>query len=62
MSRLLEDILTQSNEMVNINMLYDLIYGLLLDGLVKEKYIDDNQMGRYCLLQLYRGVKEKELE
>jgi hypothetical protein len=48
--------------MVNINMLYDLIYGLLLDGLVKEKYIDDNQMGRYCLLQLYRGVKEKELE
>lgn len=62
MKKLLEDILTQSNEMVNINMLYDLIYGLLLDGLVKEKYIDDVQMGRYCLLQLYRIIRDKELD
>lgn len=51
----MNEIISHSSDMTNINMLNDLIYGLVLDGHVKEKYIDDVQMGRYCLLELYRG-------
>ena len=40
--------------MININSIYDLIYGLILDGFVKEKYIDDYQLGKFCLSQLYQ--------
>lgn len=45
--------------MININVLYDIIYGLVLDGFVKEKYIDDYQLGRYCLVELYTAVDEE---
>ena len=45
--------------MININVLYDLVYGLILDGCAKEKYIDDYQLGRYCLSQFYKTIKEK---
>lgn len=46
--------------MTNINMLFDLIYGLILDGTVKEKYIDDSQMGRYCLTNFFKAIKEEK--
>ena len=48
--------------MININVLYDMIYGLVLDGCVKEKYIDDYQLGRYCLSQFYKIRQEKDDE
>ena len=32
---ILKEIIYVSNDMININMLYDLIYGLILDGSVK---------------------------
>ncbi len=55
------EILSHSNSMVNINLLYDLIYGLILEGQVKEKYIDDSLMGRYCLSELYKNIKKQQI-
>ena len=45
--------------MLNINVLYDMIYGLMLDGCVKEKYLDDAQLGKYCLSQLYITLQKR---
>ena len=53
---LLHEVAGHSNGMINVNVLYDMIYGLMLDGLVKEKYIDDAQLGKYCLSQLYAAL------
>lgn len=53
------EILSHSNSMANVNLLYDLIYGLILEGQVKEKYIDDSLMGRYCLSELYKNIKKQ---
>jgi len=49
-------VIGHSNGMINVNLLYDIIYGLMLDGFVKEKYIDDAQLGKYCLSQLYKNL------
>lgn len=35
--------------MVNVNILYDMIFAMILEGEIKEKFIDDCQVGRYCL-------------
>ena len=32
---ILDDILSHSKDMTNVNLLYDLIYGLILDGQIK---------------------------
>lgn len=53
---LLDEVVGHSNGMININVLYDMIYGLMLDGVVKEKYIDDSQLAKYCLSQLYTAL------
>jgi hypothetical protein len=53
---LLHEIVGHSNGMININVLYDMVYGLMLDGFVKEKYIDDAQLGKFCLSQLYADL------
>lgn len=31
-----------------------MILALILEGEVKEKFIDDAQIGRFCLMVLYR--------
>jgi hypothetical protein len=54
---LLNDVILVSNEMINVNILYDMIFGLILEGEVKEKLIDDVQIGRYCLMTLYKSLK-----
>lgn len=56
-SFLFNDVIVVSNEMINVNILYDMIFGLILEGEVKEKLIDDVQIGRYCLMTLYKGLK-----
>jgi hypothetical protein len=57
---LLVDILSVSSEMVNVNVLYDMIYSLILEGEVKEKYIDDHQLAKYCLLSLYTNIPKDD--
>lgn len=53
---IIRDILPSSNDMININILYDMIFALILDGDIKEKYIDDVQIGRFCLMILYKQL------
>jgi|688.fasta_scaffold571346_1 hypothetical protein len=54
---LLEEVILVSNDMINVNIMYDMILGLILEGEVKEKMIDDAQIGRYCLMTLYKNLK-----
>lgn len=51
---LLRDIIPVTNELINVNILYDMVLALILEGEVKEKFIDDAQIGRFCLMVLYR--------
>ena len=54
---LLKDVILVSNDMINVNIIYDMILGLMLEGEVKEKFIDDSQIGRYSLMTLYKNLK-----
>lgn len=53
---IIRDILPSSNDMININLLYDMVFALILDGDIKQKYIDDVQIGRFCLMVLYKQL------
>ena len=56
----MEDILMVSNEMININMLYDMVFGLILEQEVKEKFIEDHQLGKFCLKTIYTSLTQHE--
>lgn len=45
---LFNDVLVISNDMVNVTILYDIIFALMLEGEVKLKFIDQGQIERYC--------------
>jgi len=48
--------------MVNVNVLYDMIYSLILEGEIKERYIDDYHLAKYCLHCLYTNIQKEDEE
>lgn len=45
--------------MINISILYDLIYGVILHDEIKEQNISERVLGLFCLEELYQAEKNK---